>query len=222
MLGHGKGAKKKHGVNKRGKKLFNLASFKKLAKQSNTVHTYMLNLAEEYVELKNAIINPRVGIALLKKGVSYARLTKRNGMAKRDLHDISRVYCTISSAKKMIANFFANSTVNKLIVNVANERHSTALFVERTNNSYTFTSFNPNHKEVIKMTQNVCKAINLKRSATRTVRCVSGKKNNYYEQCFSLTWRVIHETFVGLKNVDGYPYQFCFDFVKGKKLNTQQ
>lgn len=181
---------------KRDENLFDLALFKKRKKQSKTMHAYMLNLKKRYVDEKYAVVNPSTGIALLKKGVKYARLSKRYRQKDRDLYDTSRVLCSISTAKKMIRHLFANSTVRKLIVYVANECHSTALFVERMNGAYKFTSYNPNHNQVMKMTQNVRNVINLKQSSTRTVRCVTSKTNNYKGECFSMTWGVIHEDFV--------------------------
>lgn len=199
--------------------IFNFARFSSSkASQTNLITTFMSALAAKYSEEKNCIVNEINGIALLKKCIGYSKLPKGIRKFAKHADNPLKAYCTIKSGEKMIRNVFANSAVTKLIVNVANSTHTTVLIVEKIDRSYAYTTYNPNYNEFMKLTAMVCKAINPAASKNRTLRCVTGPKNNYYGLCLAMSWRVIYACFTGKEDIDEYATHFTYDFIKRKRV----
>lgn len=188
------------------------------AAQSNIIHTFMLKLENKYKVVKDAIINDDGDIGILKKTIKFGKMAKRHGMKKRDSYDICRISCTISSGIKKTQYFFNNSTATKLLVNISNKWHSTAILIEKVGKDYKYTSFDPNHGQTIEMTQVFCKSFNPKLSNIRTVRCVSGEINNTNDRCFSDSWQAIFQCFLGIKSLDDHVTQFDYDFISIQKI----
>lgn len=205
-------------ANKQEDEIFNYNSFLNLSNcQSNLIHNLMLGLAAKFEKVHDVIVNKEAGIGLLSKCVRYKKYVKRNSQKQRDKFDKSRVFDCISTIKRMVTHFFANSSIKKLLVNVLNAYHSTALLIEKNGAVYTFTSFDPNNGRTMTMTHLFCKTFYTAKSKTRNIQCVSGHENNENDACFAISWNALFKCLMGQMCLKQYPAQFTYDFIAKKK-----